>query len=143
MKFVSLRLKVQWWVVNGYKLQYIIYLDLPPRFLLLGRDGPIEAFRHPHFNEIYQDALMLCHKIVKILAVIALSCPSRPIDWDLKLTHTSNTLLYMPFTGFSIWKQTPLKKTFNFISKLPLLICKLEYLMEEIFKIYYHLQNFS
>lgn len=49
----------------------------------------------------------------------------------------------MPFTGFSIWKQTPLKKTFNFISKLPLLICKLEYLCEEIYKIYYHLQNFS
>lgn len=47
MKFVSLRLKVQWWVVNGYKLQYIIYLDLPPRFLLLGRDGPVEAFSPP------------------------------------------------------------------------------------------------
>lgn len=49
MKFVSLRLKVQWWVVKGYKLQYItgIYLDLPPRFLLLGRDGPIEAFSQP------------------------------------------------------------------------------------------------
>lgn len=47
MKFVSLRLKVQWWVVKGYKLQYIIYLDLPPRFLLLGRDGPVEAFSPP------------------------------------------------------------------------------------------------
>lgn len=47
MKFVSLRLKVQWWVVKGYKLQYIIYLDLPPRFLLLGRDRPVEAFSPP------------------------------------------------------------------------------------------------
>lgn len=47
MKFVSLRLKVQWWVVKGYKLQYIIYLDLPPRFLLLGRDRPVEAFLPP------------------------------------------------------------------------------------------------
>lgn len=47
MKFVSLRLKVQWWVVKGYKLQYIIYLDFPPRFLLLGRDGPVEAFSPP------------------------------------------------------------------------------------------------
>lgn len=47
MKFVSLRLKVQWWVVKGYKLQYIIYLDLPPRFLLLGCDGPVEAFSPP------------------------------------------------------------------------------------------------
>lgn len=47
MKFVSLRLKVQWWVIKGYKLQYIIYLDLPPRFLLLGRDGPVEAFSPP------------------------------------------------------------------------------------------------
>lgn len=47
MKFVSLRLKVHWWVVKGYKLQYIIYLDLPPRFLLLGHDGPVEAFSTP------------------------------------------------------------------------------------------------
>lgn len=47
MKFVSLRLKVQWWVVKGYKLQYIIYLDLPHHFLLLGRDGPVEAFSPP------------------------------------------------------------------------------------------------
>lgn len=47
MKFVSLRLKVQWWVVKGYKLQYIIYLDLPSHFLLLGCDGPVEAFSPP------------------------------------------------------------------------------------------------
>lgn len=55
MKFVSLRLKVHCWVVKGYKLLYIIYIDLPPRFCCCWIcDGPIEAYHHPHFNEIYQ-----------------------------------------------------------------------------------------